>query len=132
MHAGLSPNSFRQNKKRKRKFSGFVLWQFHLCYSFSSFLVLAVNVIAHKVTTAIATAAETRATLPELWHCGGGGRQLSPLLITDTVPLPEFVTSTFPFKFLKVDQQTNCNRKDQQNSCTYYDRYANYKEMYYF
>ena len=82
-------------KKRRGKFSGFVLWQFHLGYYRSRFLVLAVNAIAHKVTTAVATATETSATLLNSGTFGVGeavATVVVAVLITETVPLTTFVT----------------------------------------
>ena len=57
------PKVYAKNEKRRGKFLGFVSWQFHLGYSRSRFLVLAVNATAHKVTTTIAAATETSAAL---------------------------------------------------------------------
>jgi hypothetical protein len=63
------------------------------CYvtSRSYFLVLVFNAIADKVTAIIATATETKATLLNSGTFGVGEAVVA-MLITETLPLPAFVT----------------------------------------
>ena len=52
-----------QKPKKRGKFSGFVLWQFHLCYFRGDLLVLFFTATLLKVTTTIAVATEMSAAL---------------------------------------------------------------------